>query len=63
MEETWEASRADQGTPGAMAGLEAREAMADPGTQEAMAGLEVREAMAYSFRVARAGQGAQWPWS
>ncbi len=37
MEETWEASRADQGTPGAMAGLEAR---------GAMAGLEAREAMA-----------------
>ncbi len=52
-----------QGTPGAMAGLEAREAMADPGTREDMAGLEAREAMAYFFWAAMAGQGAPWPWS
>ncbi len=38
----------------AMADREPRVAMADPGT---------REAMAYSFWVARAGQGAPWPWS
>ncbi len=46
MEETWEASRAGQGTPGAMAGLETREAMADPGLREAMADPGLREAMA-----------------
>ncbi len=32
MEETWEASRAGQGTPGTMAGLEAREAMVGQGS-------------------------------
>ncbi|MGL6084063.1 MAG: hypothetical protein ACRC4N_16970 [Gammaproteobacteria bacterium] len=46
MEETWEASRAGQGTPGAKAGLEVREAMADPGLRETMAEQETREAMA-----------------
>ncbi len=46
MEETWEASRADQGTPGAMAGLEARGAMAGLEAREAMADLGTRETMA-----------------
>ncbi len=45
---------ADPGTRVAMADREPRVAMADPGT---------REAMAYFFRVARASQGAPWPWS
>ncbi len=55
-----EASRAGQGTPGAMAGLEAREAMADPGLREAMAEQETREAMADpGLREAMAGLEAR----
>ncbi len=49
-QDTGKASRAGQA---AMAGQETREAMADPGT---------REAMALFFQVAKAGQGAPWPW-
>ncbi len=38
-------------------------AMADREPQVAMAVREPRTAKAYFFRVARAGQGAPWPWS
>ncbi len=31
--------------------------------QAAMAGQETREAMALFFQVAKAGQGAPWPWT
>ncbi len=58
-QDTGKASRAGQA---AMAGQETREANADPGTREAMADPGTREAMALFFPVAKAGQGAPWPW-
>ncbi len=55
-----------QGGPGApvdMADREPQLAMADGEPQVAMADREPRTAKAYFLRVARAGQGAPWPWS
>ncbi len=50
----WGSLQGRSGAPVTTPDREPRVAMADPGT---------REAMAYSFWVARAGQGAPWPWS
>ncbi len=54
---------ADREPQVAMANREPQVAMADREPQVAMADREPRTAKAYFFRVARAGQGAPWPWS
>ncbi len=53
---------ADREPQVAMADREPQVAMADREPQVAMADREPRTAKADFFRVARAGQGAPWPW-
>ncbi len=54
---------ADPGTPAAVVDREPRVAMVDLEPRVALADPGTREAMAYFLQVARAGQGAPWPWS
>ncbi len=59
----WGSLQGGSGAPVAMLDRELQVAMADREPQVAMADREPRTAKAYFFWVARAGQGAPWPWS